>query len=94
MAEGRTAFLGPVGDALSFFSAQGLPCPPNYNPADYYIHTLATIPGQEAESKKKSREICDAYEASAAGQQIQKKFFFPFMLYKNVYLSDKNILAD
>jgi NADH:ubiquinone oxidoreductase subunit K len=70
MAEGRTAFLGPVGDALSFFSAQGLPCPPNYNPADYYIHTLATIPGQEVESKKKSREICDAYVVSTAGQQI------------------------
>uniref|UniRef100_A0A0P5KYT2 Protein white n=1 Tax=Daphnia magna TaxID=35525 RepID=A0A0P5KYT2_9CRUS len=70
MAEGRTAFLGPVGDALSFFSAQGMPCPPNYNPADYYIHTLATVPGQEIESRKKSKEICDAYESSQAGQQI------------------------
>lgn len=70
MAEGRTAFLGPVGDALSFFSAQGLPCPPNYNPADFYIHTLATIPGQEFESRKKSTEICDAYESSEAGQRV------------------------
>uniref|UniRef100_A0A0N8BEU9 Protein white n=1 Tax=Daphnia magna TaxID=35525 RepID=A0A0N8BEU9_9CRUS len=70
MAEGRTAFLGPVGDALSFFSAQGMPCPPNYNPADYYIHTLATVPGQEIESRKKSKEICDSYESSQAGQQI------------------------
>ncbi len=70
MAEGRTAFLGPVSDALSFFAAQGLPCPPNYNPADFYIHTLATIPGQEVESKKKSKEICDAYESSDAGQRI------------------------
>uniref|UniRef100_A0A0P6HCD3 Protein white n=1 Tax=Daphnia magna TaxID=35525 RepID=A0A0P6HCD3_9CRUS len=70
MAEGRTAFLGPVSEALSFFSSQGLPCPPNYNPADYYIHTLATVPGQEIESRKKSKEICDAYESSQAGQQI------------------------
>ncbi|KAI9551443.1 ABC protein [Daphnia sinensis] len=70
MAEGRTAFLGPVSDALSFFSSQGLPCPSNYNPADYYIHTLATVPGQEIESRKKSKEICDAYESSQAGQQI------------------------
>uniref|UniRef100_A0A0P4ZDT8 Protein white n=1 Tax=Daphnia magna TaxID=35525 RepID=A0A0P4ZDT8_9CRUS len=70
MAEGRTAFLGPVSDALSFFSSQGLPCPPNYNPADYYIHTLATVPGQEIESRKKSKEICDSYESSQAGQQI------------------------
>ena len=72
MAEGRTAFLGPVGDALSFFSAQGLPCPPNYNPADFYIHTLATIPGQEVESKKKSREICDAYNSSESGSLVQE----------------------
>lgn len=72
MAEGRTAFLGPVGDALSFFSAQGLPCPPNYNPADYYIHTLATIPGQEAESKKKSKAICDSYDSSEAGKLVQE----------------------
>uniref|UniRef100_A0A0P6GN14 Protein white n=1 Tax=Daphnia magna TaxID=35525 RepID=A0A0P6GN14_9CRUS len=70
MAEGRTAFLGPVSEALSFFSSQGLPCPPNYNPADYYIHTLATVPGQEIESRKKSKEICDSYESSQAGQQI------------------------
>nr|QBM06382.1 ATP-binding cassette sub-family G-like protein 2 [Daphnia magna] len=70
MAEGRTAFLGPASDALSFFSSQGLPCPPNYNPADYYIHTLATVPGQEMESRKKSKEICDSYESSQAGQQI------------------------
>ena len=70
MAEGRTAFLGPVSDALSFFSAQGLPCPPNYNPADFYIHTLATVPGQEVECKRKSKEICDAYDSSEAGQRV------------------------
>ena len=70
MAEGRTAFLGPTSEALSFFSSRGLPCPPNYNPADYYIHTLATVPGQEVESKKRSGEICDAYESSENGQKI------------------------
>lgn len=72
MAEGRTAFLGPVSDALSFFAMHGLPCPPNYNPADYYIHTLATVPGQEHESKKKSRDICDAYELSEVGRQVRE----------------------
>ena len=72
MAEGRTAFLGPVTDALSFFASKGLPCPTNYNPADYYIHTLATVPGQELESKKRSKEICDAYDASNAGKLVQE----------------------
>ncbi len=70
MADGRTAFLGPASDALSFFALKGLSCPPNYNPADFYIHILATVPGQEEESKKKSREICDAYNSSEMGQQI------------------------
>ena len=72
MADGRTAFLGPASDALSFFALKGLSCPPNYNPADFYIHILATVPGQEEESKKKNREICDAYSSSEAGQQILK----------------------
>ncbi|KAI9559857.1 ABC protein [Daphnia sinensis] len=70
MAEGRTAFLGPVSDALSFFSSRGLPCPSNYNPADFYIRTLATVPGEEAESKKKITDICDAFEASEASRLI------------------------
>jgi len=70
MAEGRTAFLGPADQALSFFSSQGLPCPPNFNPADYYIHTLATVPGKETDSKKQIKEICDGFDASENGQRI------------------------
>ena len=70
MAEGRTAFLGPVGDALSFFSDQGLPCPSNYNPAEFYIQNLATVPGKELESKEKRKRICDAYDASQTSQRL------------------------
>lgn len=70
MAEGRTAFIGPVSEALYFFSMQGHVCPPNYNPADFYIHTLATVPGQEAECKMRSKQICDAYERSDTGKII------------------------
>lgn len=70
MADGRTAFLGQADEALSFFSSQGLPCPPNYNPADFYIHTLATVPGQELECKSKIKELCDAYDTSEAGKAV------------------------
>lgn len=73
MSEGRTAFLGPASQALSFFSSQGLPCPPNYNPADFYIHTLAIVPGTEIESRQRSKEICDAYDASQYGQQVREQ---------------------
>ena len=73
MAEGRTAYLGPAGQAaLDFFASQGLPCPTNYNPADYFIHTLATVPDEEAESKARSRAICDAFDSSEAGRRVQE----------------------
>ena len=70
MAEGRTAYLGPATETLAFFSSQGLPCPANYNPADFFIHTLATVPGQETECKKRSKAVCDAYDLSPAGQLV------------------------
>jgi len=70
MAQGRTAFLGSIDAALPFFSEQGLPCPANYNPADFYIFSLAVVRGQESESKQKNMAICDAFEKSELGQQV------------------------
>jgi ABC-type multidrug transport system ATPase subunit len=71
MAEGRTAFLGPIDDCLHFFSTQGMPCPANYNPADFYIFSLATVPGKETESRQKIKYVCDAYESSMAANQVK-----------------------
>jgi len=71
MSEGRTAFLGPINEALPFFANQGMPCPPNYNPADFYIFTLAVIPGQEVQIKQKLKQICDNYEASDARKRVE-----------------------
>ena len=39
----------------------GYGCPNNYNPADHYIFTLAIIPSEESESRKRLETICDAY---------------------------------
>ena len=47
-----------------------MPCPPNFNPGDFYVHTLAAIPGKDEESKKKIKEICDAFEVSDFGKEI------------------------
>ena len=55
-----------------FLVSQGLPCPPNYNPGDFYIHSLATVPGQENESRKRVREICNAFEACDMGRNISR----------------------
>lgn len=72
MAEGRTAFLGPIDDCLRFFSRHGMPCPANYNPADFYIFSLATVPGKEKESRSKIQYVCDAYDTSEASQRVKE----------------------
>ena len=38
---GHVAYYGSRANAPSFFSSKGYPCPPDYNPADFYIKTLA-----------------------------------------------------
>ncbi|WAR21687.1 WHITE-like protein [Mya arenaria] len=51
MAEGRVAFMGEMNHALEVFKRSGFPCPVNFNPADFYIHTMAVMPGKETECK-------------------------------------------
>lgn len=53
LAEGRVAYAGSAEGALDFFSRRGYQCPNDYNPADFLIHTLAVVPGQEAECKER-----------------------------------------
>ena len=54
------------------YISQGLSCPPNHNPGDFYIHALASIPGQEEEASKKITEICDAFESSEMGKDVMQ----------------------
>ncbi|XP_046580538.1 protein white-like [Haliotis rubra] len=64
LAEGRTAFVGPSKEAFEFFSSKGFLCPPNFNPADFYVLTLAIVPGKEAECRDKVEKLCDAFSGS------------------------------
>ncbi len=50
MAEGRTAYFGNAQGALEFFEHCGYKCPTDYNPADFFVQTLAIVPGKEQES--------------------------------------------
>jgi len=70
LSEGRTAFLGTTDKALDFFKTQGLECPANFNPADFFIHNLAIVPGHEEDTKKKTKEICEAFEGSDQGKEV------------------------
>ena len=51
----------------------GLVCPEQYNPADFYIRTLAVHPGKEEQSKDQIRRICDEFSTSPGGKEIDKK---------------------
>ena len=35
LAKGKTAYFGPVKEAMAYFSSVGLHCDLQYNPADY-----------------------------------------------------------
>lgn len=66
LAEGRTAYLGPRVDAIQYFDSLGYPCPVNFNPADHFIRTLAIVPGDEENCRKRVQDICDVYSAREA----------------------------
>ncbi|XP_076032219.1 eye pigment precursor family transporter white [Oratosquilla oratoria] len=72
MAEGRVAFLGEVDAAYQFFGRIGLPCPANYNPADFFISTLAIQPGKEEGCRTAIATICSEFSKSEDGISIEK----------------------
>ncbi len=53
MAEGRLAYIGDLNRAADFFAAQGFNIPKNYNPADFFIKTLAIAPASRDECKER-----------------------------------------
>lgn len=71
MANGRIAFHGKPNEAYDFFASLDAPCPTNYNPADFYVETLAIVPGKEDESRETIRKICDAFAVSEYQKKIK-----------------------
>ncbi|XP_011149501.1 protein white [Harpegnathos saltator] len=70
MAEGRVAFMGTSSQACSFFKTLGAACPSNYNPADYFVQTLAIVPGRELTCRHAIKTTCDAFQTSDYGMKI------------------------
>ncbi|OQV17116.1 Protein white [Hypsibius exemplaris] len=70
MSEGRVAYLGRADQAKDFLSRLGYPCPPNFNPADHYIHRLAIVPGKEVECRQRAQLVCDTFAESKRGKNI------------------------
>ncbi|KAK3882732.1 hypothetical protein Pcinc_012937 [Petrolisthes cinctipes] len=70
LAEGRVAYMGSSAGALEFLDSLGHTCPSTFNPADYYIHTLAVLPGHEHRSRDRIKRICDNFAVSAYCKDI------------------------
>ncbi|XP_044009631.1 protein scarlet-like isoform X1 [Aphidius gifuensis] len=70
VADGRIAFAGTRDQALQFFAKQGYKCPSNFNPADYFVATLAIAPRDEDSSRRTAQRICDAFLTSDSCKEI------------------------
>ena len=59
MAEGgRPAYFGSLQHCSNYFKHIGLACPTNFNPADFYINSLAVKPSRMEQSTGEINDIC------------------------------------
>ena len=72
MSEGRVAFLGTINEANNFFTALGTPCPENFNPADFFVQSLAIAPGKEVECRVAVNNVSDAFALTEIAETIMK----------------------
>lgn len=67
----KLLYLCHVTFFINFGCSQGYPCPPNYNPADFFIQTLAIQPGIEQECLLNVKKICDSFDVSETAEKIK-----------------------
>ncbi|KAL8617477.1 hypothetical protein ACOMHN_048115, partial [Nucella lapillus] len=72
VAEGRVAFMGTCPEAMKFFSRLNHVCPPNFNPSDFFVLTLAIEPGKEKECRSKVNAICDSFQKTTSATEIKQ----------------------
>ncbi|CAG7785655.1 unnamed protein product [Allacma fusca] len=73
LTEGRLAYSGDRLGALKFFSNLGYECPATYNPADYYIQTLAIVPDHAEECRHRCNEISLAFARSEDYEELRNE---------------------
>jgi len=73
MAEGKCAFIGHSKECMTTFEKAGFACPPQYNPSDHYVFTLAVVPGKEDECRSKVARITEAYRGSNEYEELRQE---------------------
>ncbi|XP_065564713.1 protein scarlet-like isoform X1 [Artemia franciscana] len=71
LTEGRIAYMGTTKRVLSFFESFGYKCPENYNPADFFVQTLAVVPGHEQHCRSTIKATCDRFAVSSQAREIE-----------------------
>jgi hypothetical protein len=49
----------------------GYKCPATFSPADFFVYTLAVVPGHETRSRNKIRSICNQFAVSEDGAKVE-----------------------
>lgn len=60
----------------------GYTCPSMFNPADFFIRTLALIPGSEDASKLAIKKICDQFAVSDYAKEVDVVVQYEFHMYR------------
>ncbi|VDK88070.1 unnamed protein product [Onchocerca ochengi] len=64
LANGKIVFLGSPSEAVRFYADVGYPVPAHTNPADFFIQTLAIIPGEEEKCLERANQFINAFMKS------------------------------
>ncbi|VDN04346.1 unnamed protein product [Thelazia callipaeda] len=75
LANGKTAFLGSPAEAVRFYAEVGYPIPAHTNPADFFIQTLAIVPGDEDKCTLRANEIVEKATAIDEKKNLNLKLF-------------------
>ncbi|KAK3857777.1 hypothetical protein Pcinc_035994 [Petrolisthes cinctipes] len=95
LAEGRLAYMGSSSGAMEYLDGLGHKCPSTFNPADFYIHTLAVHHGHERRSRERIKRICDNFAVSSYSKDIDVIIQYQdnkFMQYSDI--SGKDMAAN
>ncbi|KAH9395283.1 ATPase [Tyrophagus putrescentiae] len=84
MADGRVAYMGPTKAAPAFFASLKMECPPNYNPAEFYVKQLAVMPGKEVSCRKKLNAVCDHFASKTVMKDLPEKATTTFVSCESV----------
>ncbi|XP_027915590.1 ABC transporter G family member 2-like [Vigna unguiculata] len=77
LSSGETVYFGPASDANQFFSSNGFPCPPLYNPSDHYLRIINKDFNQDADEGITTEEatniLVSSYKSSEYRNQVQNQ---------------------